>query len=256
MLRSRAARPHLTAMMLKLVWCTAFLVMLCSVVDGVLQLRYIYVFVPVYILEGTSVFRSILNLRSKPYDTDRTGDSVRVRTPVVRFLSAAAARALLVLLVPLRLDGVVHCSWTLILLPAWLLLMIEGAAACSSARGAALSRGVTEREAVDQNMAFLRIGAVVALAWLLLTLLLRLEHVSTTWLSVFAPLFMAAATYFCCCCCICTLLVSASDPKPRDVPPTNAWASVKDTARSERDPLLGEAACASSYGSEGLAAEV
>jgi hypothetical protein len=244
--------------MLQMVWCTAFLVMLCSVVDGVLRLPYIWVFVPVYILHGTSTVQSLLHLRSQPYDLDRTDGSVRLRTPIIlRFLLTATARAFLVLLIPLCLDDVVHCSWTLISLPAWLLLALEGASACFSARGAAAAHGVTDRETMDQNTAILRIGAVVAMAWLLLTLLLRLEHVSTTWLSVFAPLFVGAATYLCCCCCICTVVIVASDPKPRDVPPANLPTENREAGRFERDPLLGEdVSASSSYGSEGLAAEV
>jgi hypothetical protein len=247
-------------MLLLLLLCTAFLSMMCSIVDGMLQLSYVWVFAPLYILEGILAFQSILHLRSKPYDADRTGDCVLGRSPVVlHVLLKAAARALLVLLVPLRLDGVVHYSWTFIFLPAWLLLVLQGASACVSLRGASVVRESTDREAVNQTMALLRMCAVVALAWLLLTLLLRLEHVSTTWLSVFAPFFMAAAMYFSCCCCICTVLIAASDPKPREVPQTNlpASASVTDIARCERDPLLGQAAyCEFSYGSEGLAAAV
>jgi len=169
---ARAPRARLAGVALHLLCATAFLVLLCMKVDEVLSLPYTLVFCPLYVVEASALFRSLLRLRVSAFEAERARIGPRpYLLYAARILTPALARASLALLVPLRLDGALHCSWLALSLPAWLLLSVEAAAACAQGVGAA--RGAGEKGAVERRMARGRAAAILAGSVPLLALLLQ-----------------------------------------------------------------------------------
>ncbi|KAL1511288.1 hypothetical protein AB1Y20_006093 [Prymnesium parvum] len=195
----------------------AFQVLLCLRVDGASSMSYTLVFSPLFAAEALLAAKSVSSMRPDAYESERAAGTTLLEYPLylVRQASWPVARALLLVLLALRLDHSITCAWTIVFLPLWLLICLEFTLSCIAARADSLS----ERGPVLKQLALTRSIVTGFAAVLLLLLCIRLDGGSLSWVAIFWPLFLASSIYFCCCCCLCCALSLSPRPEVRDVPP-------------------------------------
>lgn len=243
-MRSRLASLTMTA--LQLLGFICFQVLLCIHVDGVAPFSYLACFVPLFIIELGLAARAVIKVRPNSYrgESQLGNTLLPYEAYVVQTVFWVLARTAFLVLLALRLDGRLTCAWTLVLLPMWLLLLLELVLAYIAA---STKENVTERSPALRQLARARIVIVLLLAIMLLLLCLRLDAQSVGWIAIFWPIFGAAGIYFCCCCCVGVALGLAPKPEPRDVPPMDESPEAS-TCRPEADgedaPLLSKGAVA------------
>ena len=226
--RSRAAQ--IGVVLAQLVGFVIFQLLLALKVDGSMGASYAVVFTPLFIVEGVLAARTAMGVRPQTYDGEIAAGNTLLSYPlyVARAVGWELARALTLLLMPLRLDLTITCAWTVVLLPLWALVVLEFSLACVSAR----TDSTSERAPVLKQLALTRAVVTVFVALMLLLLCVRLDAHTVSWVSIFWPLFVASSIYFCCCCCLCCALSLAPRAEVRDVPPPESGEYTKE--KSER----------------------
>eukprot|EP00908_Phaeocystis_cordata_P027144 Transcript_9681.p1 GENE.Transcript_9681~~Transcript_9681.p1 ORF type:complete len:434 (-),score=180.71 Transcript_9681:61-1362(-) len=233
---SRTNQTNLAVATLQLLCAVAFLILLCVRADSDQHLAYTWVFSPLFLLEATNTLQAIMRCRKEAHEAEvaigRTTHSYALH--MMRVLGWAGARLATALLLPIRLDGgLASASWSLVLLPLWLLVLLE---VCLGCCGLQKREAEGEREVLLRQMSIARLVVTFLLGTLLLLLCLRLDGHMASWLWIMLPLFVASGLYFCCCSCLCCTLWLAPKPSARDVPAAPAGADLPtpaDTARSE-----------------------
>jgi len=222
---SRSRASSLAIALAQLLAILAFQVLLCFRLDGVFAISYAVVFTPLFGLEAILAVRSAIRCQPSVWDAERvTGNTMLpYGFYVVRMFSWVVARASVLILLALRLDGMLSILWTVVLLPFSFLLALELFLSYSEMR----SDSPSERGPVLRQLAGSRILLIIFFAIILLLLCLRLDQGSVTWISIFWPFFVASGIYFCCCCCLCCALSLAPRPEARDVPPAESTSGGK-----------------------------
>jgi hypothetical protein len=93
--------------------------LLCFRLDGVFAISYAVVFTPLFGLEAILAVRSAIRCQPSVWDAERvTGNTMLpYGFYVVRMFSWVVARASVLILLALRLDGMLSILWTVVLLP-------------------------------------------------------------------------------------------------------------------------------------------
>ena len=223
--------------MLVLLLFIAFQVLLTLRVDGTTAtLKYAAVCSPLYATEAIHLMQATVRCQLKMYEAEKVSGQAHASygVHVLLTLGYAAARIVLLALVVLRLDGVIHIAWGLVLLPVW--AYAAGYISC----GCLALSDVQPSSEREQMMLMARRASVllaIFVTFIVVLVALILDGSLHSWLPIYILPFTITGCFSCCCCCIlCCMRAVGGRSGPVDVPPGDGFDTPMSTVRDDDSP--------------------